>query len=179
VPRIARDRLLAAASSLPGAEALAAVVFVLERIEGAISAANALPPSVVSVHQDLYGPDEMAHTDGTGISVNLASLRIRALLSAVLVHDDPVAFGALVDLLLHEKAHVSLAGYVPRPNAEHGAGFYRKKDQLRRRLLEAIAAGEVTDPFRALGAARLDLSSTDLPSTEALAAVFSREPLAA
>jgi hypothetical protein len=179
VPRIAKDRLLAAASSLPGAEALAAVVSVLERIEGAISAANALPPSVVSVHQDLYGPDEMAHTDGTGISVNLASLRIRALLSAVLVYDDPVAFGALVDLLLHEKAHVSLAGYVPRPNAEHGAGFYRKKDQLRRRLLEAIADGEVADPFRALGAARLGLSSTDLPSPEALAAVFSREPLAA
>jgi hypothetical protein len=121
----------------------------------------------------------MAHTDGSGISVNLASVRIRALLSALLSHGDEGAFGALVDLVLHEKAHVSLAGYVPRSNAEHGAGFYRRKDQLRRRLLEAIAAGEVADPIRALDTARAGLASCELPTVEALAATFSPAPLAA
>jgi len=179
VPRVARDRLLEAAGALPGARALAAAVVVLERIDAAISAAVGLGPSTISVHQDLYGPDEMAHTDGSGISVNMASARIRALLSAVLRHDDEVAFGALVDLVLHEKAHVSLASYVPRAGAEHGAGFYRRKDQLRRRLLEAIAAGEVADPIRGLAMARQGLASCELPSVDALAAAFSPEPLAA
>jgi hypothetical protein len=179
VPRVARDRLLAAAAALPGARALAAALAVLERIDGAISAAAGLPPSTLSVHQDLYGPDEMAHTDGSGISVNLASARIRALLAAVISCDDPGAFGALVDLVLHEKAHVSLASYVPRASAEHGAGFYRRKDLLRRRLLEAIAAGEVPDPIRWLSVARHGLASCELPSIEALAAAFSPEPLAA
>ena len=179
VQRVARDRLLAVAAQLPGASALAAAVSILERIDGAVSASAGLTPSVLSVHQDLYGPDEMAHTDGSGISVNLASSRIRALLSAVLSFDDPTAFGALVDLLLHEKAHVSLASTVPRSNAEHGAGFYRRKDQLRRLLLEAIAAGAVTDPMHFLPVARLGLVSCELPSTEALAATFSPEPLAA
>jgi hypothetical protein len=184
VPRIARERLLTAIGVLEGARALCAVISVLERIDAAVSAAAGLGPSAISVHQDLYGPDEMAHTDGSGISVNLASTRIRALLSAALTHDDATAFAALVDLVLHEKAHVSLASYVPRANAEHGAGFYRRKDQLRRRLLEAIAAGEVPDPVRALTAARQGLASLgaaafELPSTEALARVFSQEPLAA
>jgi hypothetical protein len=179
VPRVPRDRLVAAAGELPGARALAAAVAILERIDGAISAAAGLAPSTISVHQDLYGPDEMAHTDGTGISLNLASVRIRALLSAVLTQSDPAAFAALVDLVLHEKAHVALASFVPRSNAEHGAGFYRRKDQLRRRLLEAIAAGEVTDPMRFVGIARHGLASCELPSTEALAAAFSPEPLAA
>jgi hypothetical protein len=95
------------------------------------------------------------------------------------VSDDPTAFGALVDLVLHEKAHVSLASFVPRSNAEHGAGFYRRKDQLRRRLLESIAAGEVPDPILFVPLARHDLTSCELPSTEALAAAFSSEPLAA
>jgi hypothetical protein len=179
VPRLARERLLAAAAELPGARALAAAITILERIDGAVSAAVGLPPSSLSVHQDLYGPDEMAHTDGAGISVNLASARIRALLGGVLTSDDPTAFGALVDLVLHEKAHVSLASFVPRSNAEHGAGFYRRKDQLRRRLLEAIAAGEVPDPILFVPLARHDLTSCELPSTEALAAAFSPEPLAA
>ena len=134
---------------------------------------------MLSVHQDLYGPDEMAHTDGSGISVNLASARIRALLAAVLSCEDLVAFGALVDLVLHEKAHVSLASFVPRANAEHGAGFYRRKDQLRRRVLEAIAAGDVADPALFLPIIREGLSSTVLPSVDALAAAFSQAPLAA
>jgi hypothetical protein len=177
VPRLARERLLAA--EMPWARALAAVLVILERIDGAISAAAGLAPSVLSVHQNLYGPDEMAHTDGTGISVNLASVRMRALLSAVLVREDPSAFGALVDLVLHEKAHVSLASSVPRANAEHGAAFYRRKDQLRRRLLEGIASGHVPDPFRALALARHGLASYDLPTPEALAAAFNPEPLAA
>jgi hypothetical protein len=177
VPRITRDRVIAA--GLDGAPALSAAVTILERIDAAISAAAGIIPSVLSVHQDLYGPDEMAHTDGSGISVNLASLRIRALLTAVIADDDPVAFGALVDLVLHEKAHVSLASYVPRANAEHGACFYRRKDQLRRRLLEAIAAGEIADPALFLPAIREGLASTTLPSVDALAAVFSQAPLAA
>jgi hypothetical protein len=179
VPRVLRDRLVAASGELPGARALAAAMAILERIDGAVSAAAGLGTSPISVHQDLYGPDEMAHTDGAGISVNLASIRIRALLYAVLAADDATAFGALVDLILHEKAHVALASYVPRSNAEHGAGFYRRKDQLRRRLLEAIASGEVADPMRFVPIARHGLASCELPSTEALAAAFSPEPLAA
>jgi hypothetical protein len=169
--RVSRAELLAAAD-LPGVPALAGVLGVLERIDAAISAASSLATSAVSVHQDLYGPDEMAHTDGTGISVNLASPRIRALLGAVLSGDDATAFGALVDLLLHEKAHVSLAGFVPRSCAEHGVSFYRRKDQLRARLLDAIASGDVLDPCRLLPAARRGLASVDLPSTEVLAGRF-------
>jgi hypothetical protein len=34
--------------------------------------------------------------------VNLASTRVRALLVSVLQRDDTAAFGALVDLVLHE-----------------------------------------------------------------------------
>src|SRR5205823_5940520 len=113
-----------------------------------------LAPSPISVHQDLYGPDEMAHTDGSGISVNLGSMRVRVLLTAVIGRGDPIAFAALIDLLLHEKAHVSLASYVPRANAEHGTTFYRRKDLLRRRLLDAIAAGNVVDPVRWLAPLR-------------------------
>ena len=179
VPRVLRDRLLAAAALVPGTRALAAALAVLERIDAAISDAAGLAPSALSVHQDLYGPDEMAHTDGSGISVNLASTRVRALLEATLAHEDPTAFGALVDLVLHEKAHVSLASFVPRSGAEHGAGFYRRKDQLRRRLLEAIAGGEVADPIRWLTVARHGLASCELPTIDALAAAFSPEPLAA
>jgi hypothetical protein len=120
----------------------------------------------------------MAHTDGAGISVNLAAARIRALLAAVLVREDHGAFAALVDLVLHEKAHVALASFVPRSCAEHGASFYRKKEQLRRRLLEAIAAGEVADPIAGLSALRASLGSCELPDPAALAAAFA-SPLAA
>src|SRR5262249_32091606 len=63
---VSRERLLDASAEIPGVLALAAAVTVLERIDAAISAAAALVPSTISIHQDLYGPDEMAHTDGTG-----------------------------------------------------------------------------------------------------------------
>jgi hypothetical protein len=176
--RVARDRLPEAAA-IPGVPALSAALVVLERIDIAVSLAAGLPSSVISVHQDLYGPDEMAHTDGAGISVNLASARIRALLGAVLAADDPAACAALVDLVLHEKAHVALASYVPRSCAEHGASFYRKKEQLRRRLLEAIASGEVPDPLAGLASVREGLTAVELPDPAALAAAFNPAPLAA
>ncbi len=152
---------------------------VLERIDGSISAASGLGPSVLSVHQDLYGPDEMAHTDGSASASTWPSIRIRALLSAVLTHEDPTAFGALVDLVLHEKAHVSLASYVPRANAEHGASFYGART--------SSAAGcsrpspPATCPIPSAGSPRCarGLASTELPSIDALAAAFSQEPLAA
>jgi hypothetical protein len=175
---VARDRLPEAAA-IPGVPALSAALVVLERIDIAVSLAAGLPSSVISVHQDLYGPDEMAHTDGAGISVNLASARIRALLGAVLAADDPAACAALVDLVLHEKAHVALASYVPRSCAEHGASFYRKKEQLRRRLLEAIASGEVPDPLAGLASVREGLTAVELPDPAALAAAFNPAPLAA
>jgi hypothetical protein len=178
MPRVARDRLLTA-PGIPGVPALCAALAVLERIDAAISAAAGLPASLVSAHQDLYGPDEMAHTDGSGISVNLGSARVRALLEALLGGDDPAAFGALVDLVLHEKAHVALASFVPRSCAEHGQSFYRKKEQLRRRLLEAIGEGSVPDPMGALGAIRAGLGSIALPDAVTLAAAFNPAPLAA
>src|SRR5262249_60079622 len=136
--------------------------------DATIARANGIAPSPISVHQDLYGPDEMAHTDGSGISVNLASPRVRVLLCAVLACDDAVAFSAVVDLLMHEKAHVALASFVPRATAEHGASFYRKKDALRRGLLEALATGEVPDPMRWVATVREGLASFALPPTELL-----------
>ncbi len=174
--RVDRETLLASAKAVPGVDALAAAMTVLEGIDAAISIAGELTPSPISVHQDLYGPDEMAHTDGSGISVNLASARVRALLVSVLQQDDPAAFGALVDLMLHEKTHVSLASYVPHANAEHGASFYRRKDLLRRRLLEAMARGSVGDPAAWLPAARRGLSSVGLPPPDLLAATFHAVP---
>lgn len=176
--RVSRAELLAG-PVIPGVRELAAAVFVLERIDAAISASAGLVPSSVSVHQDLYGPDEMAHTDGTGISVNVASTRVRALLEAVLAADDPIALAALCDLLVHEKSHVSLASYVPRSTAEHGASFYRRKDWLRRRFLDALAAGDVLDPMRWLAIARAGLHTTTLPGIEALAAAFRGDRAAA
>jgi hypothetical protein len=173
MPRVCRAELCTA-SDVPGVPALAAVLGVLEQIDASVSIASDLPTSVLSVHQDLYGPDEMAHTDGTGISVNVASPRIRALLVAVLDADDATAFGALVDLLLHEKAHVSLAGFIPRSCAEHGVSFYRRKDLLRARLLDAIARGDVPDPYRLLPAVRKGLAGTALPSPDALADRFAK-----
>jgi len=146
---------------------VAAAMVVLERIDAAIAQAAEIEPSPIWVHQDLYGPDEMAHTDGSGISVNLSSPRVRALLAAALVSDDPAALSALVDLMLHEKAHVSLASYVPRPQAEHGTSFYRRKEWLRRRLLYAIDTGVVADPMRWLLVARRGLDGVLLPSPEA------------
>jgi len=178
--RVDRETLLETAASVPGASTLASAMTVLEGIDAAISIAAELSPSPISVHQDLYGPDEMAHTDGSGISVNLASARVRALLVTVLSRDDAAAFGALVDLMLHEKTHVSLASFVPHANAEHGASFYRRKDLLRRRLLEAMARGTVGDPAAWLAAARRGLTSVDLPPPELLAARFHRgTPVAA
>ncbi|MDI3282502.1 ATP-binding protein [Polyangium sp. 15x6] len=174
--RIDRETLLVTAKDVPGVDALAAAMTVLEGIDAAISIAAELTPSPISVHQDLYGPDEMAHTDGSGISVNLASARVRALLVSVLQQDDPAAFGALVDLMLHEKTHVSLASYVPHANAEHGASFYRRKDLLRRRLLESMARGIVGDPASWLPAARRGLSSVALPAPDVLAATFQSVP---
>ncbi|MBK9266264.1 MAG: ATP-binding protein [Polyangiaceae bacterium] len=170
--RVDRETLLTSARGLRGVEAVASAMTILEGIDAAVSLAAEMAPSPISVHQDLYGPDEMAHTDGSGISVNLASGRVRALLISVLHQDDTAAFGALVDLVLHEKTHVSLASFVPHANAEHGASFYRRKDQLRRRLLEAVATGAVGDPIAWLRAARRGLTCIELPSPEALAAVF-------
>ena len=170
--RTTRAELVAAASHVPGVPALAAAITILERIDGAISLAAGVPVSPVSVHQDLFGPDEMAHTDGSGISVNLASARVRELLGAVLTSDDAAAFGALVDLMLHEKTHVSLASFVPRANAEHGASFYRRKDHIRRRLLEALACGAVADPIRWLAVARRGVGAPALPAPAALAEAF-------
>ncbi len=166
--RMSGARLAANADGLPGVDALVAALALLERIDAAIAQAAGLSPSPVSVHQDLYGPDEMAHTDGTGISVNVGSTRVRALLSAAL-GGDACAFGALVDLLLHEKSHVALASNVPRATAEHGATFYRQKDTLRRLLLEAIAEGRVLDPSAWLPGLRRNLASLELPLPEALA----------
>lgn len=172
MPRTSREALLKLAADVPGVRAVAAAMTVLERLDAAISEAADLPTSPIWVHQDLYGPDEMAHTDGSGISVNLASARVRALLTAVLVRDDPIAFSALIDLLLHEKTHVSLASYVPRPTAEHGTSFYRRKDWMRRRLLSAIASGAVMDPMRWLAVARRGLGSAALPSPVELSRVL-------
>jgi hypothetical protein len=169
---VCRQELLTTAAAVPGVRALAAAITVIERIDAAISAAAGLSPSRISVHQDLYGPDEMAHTDGAGISLNLSSPRVRALLTAALGSEDPVAVGALVDLVLHEKSHVSLASNIPRAAAEHGASFYRRKDLLRRSLLQALATGAVADPAAALAAARRGLPSVALPSPEALAFAF-------
>jgi Histidine kinase-, DNA gyrase B-, and HSP90-like ATPase len=170
--RTPRDVLLATAADVPGVRAVAAAMTIIERLDAAVSQAADLSPSPIWVHQDLYGPDEMAHTDGNGISVNLASQRVRALLTAVLESDDPVAFSALTDLLLHEKTHVSLASYVPRPAAEHGTSFYRRKDWLRRRLLSALSTGAVADPIGYLPVARRGLASGALPAPEALARAF-------
>ena len=61
---------------------------------------------------------------------------------------------------------------VPRSCAEHGVSFYRRNDHLRARLLDAIASGNVLDPYRLLPAARCGLASVDLPSTHALAGRF-------
>ncbi|WP_438023773.1 ATP-binding protein [Sorangium sp. So ce233] len=179
MPRTSRDALLKAAADVPGVRAVAAAMTVLERLEAAISESADLPTSPIWVHQDLYGPDEMAHTDGSGISVNLASSRVRALLTAVLLRDDAVAFTALTDLLLHEKTHVSLASYVPRPMAEHGTSFYRRKDWMRRRLLAAIASGAVADPIRWLAVARRGLASSALPAPEELSRAFQSAAAAA
>jgi hypothetical protein len=178
MPRVIGAALLSAASSVPGVGALAAAVTILERIDGAISLAAGLAPSPLSVHQDLYGPDEMAHTDGTGISINYASPRVRALLDAVLRADDMTAFSALVDLLIHEKTHVSLASYVPRAAAEHGTSFYRRKDLLRRQMLEAIDHGTVIDPIRWLPTIRRPLEGLALPDPSDLAMAFT-PPMAA
>ena len=180
VGRVGRAAVLAA-EGLPGARALAAAMEVLERIDGAISLSAGLSPSPISIHQDLYGREEMAHTDGAGISVNLGSPRVRALLSTLLTAAEGslhAALGSLVDLMLHEKAHVSLAGHTPRANAEHGVSFYRRKDALRRKLLEALAEGSILDPVRwALAARRpLDRALLDLPSMEALARAMSAQP---
>jgi hypothetical protein len=179
MPRVDRETLLAAARPVPGVEALAAAMTVLEGIDASISLAADLTPSPISVHQDLYGPDEMAHTDGSGISLNMASPRVRALLLSVLCDDDAAAFAALVDLMLHEKTHVSLASFVPHANAEHGASFYRRKDLLRRRLLEAMSSGAVGDPMMWLAAARRGLVSKALPAPEMLAATFNVPAVAA
>jgi hypothetical protein len=177
--RVSRTTLLTDAAGVPGIATLAAAITVLERVDGAISLAAGLAPSPISVHQDLYGPDEMAHTDGTGISVNFASPRVRALLGAVIGGEDATAFAALVDLLLHEKTHVSLATYVPRPAAEHGASFYRRKDLLRRRLLEGIANGGVVDPIRWLPSIRRPLVSVALPDPIDVATAFMPPSVAA
>lgn len=173
--RVDRETLVTTARGVCGVDAVASAMTILEGIDAAVSLSAEMAPSPISVHQDLYGPDEMAHTDGSGISVNLASTRIRALLVSVLQRDDTAGFGALVDLVLHEKTHVSLASFVPHANAEHGASFYRRKDQLRRRLLEAVAKGSVGDPISWLRAARRGLSKMELPAPEVLAAAFRRE----
>ncbi len=89
---------------------------------------------------------------------------------------DLVALGALVDLLLHEKAHVSLASALPPSIAEHGLSFYRRKDALRRLLLQALAAGTVADPIVHLPQIRRDLLGTSLPSPELLARAFAADP---
>ncbi len=170
--RVDRETLLGRARDVGGVEVVASAMTILEGIDAAISIAAEIAPSPISVHQDLYGPDEMAHTDGSGISVNLASGRVRALLVSVLHRDDAAAFGALVDLVVHEKTHVSLASYVPHANAEHGASFYRRKDLLRRRFLEAVAKGLVGDPISWLCAARRGLKRVELPAPEVLAAAF-------
>ncbi|WP_437314728.1 ATP-binding protein [Sorangium sp. So ce385] len=179
MPRTSRDALLSIAAEVPGVRAVAAAMTVIERLDAAISEAADLPTSPIWVHQDLYGPDEMAHTDGSGISVNIASSRVRTLLTAVLLRDDAAAFTALTDLLLHEKTHVSLASYVPRPTAEHGTSFYRRKDWMRRRLLAAIASGAVADPMRWLAVARRGLASAALPAPVELSRAFQSAAAAA
>jgi hypothetical protein len=172
---VGRDRL-AAGPAVTGIEAMVAAIDLLTQIDAAISAAAGLGPSLITVHQDLYGPDEMAHTDGAAISVNVASPRVRALLVAVLGAGDLVALGALVDLLLHEKAHVSLASAHPPSIAEHGLSFYRRKDALRRLLLQAITAGDVVDPVVHLPQIRRDLTGAGLPAPELLARAFPTDP---
>ena len=175
--RVTRDRLRTIA--LPGGPTLIAAIDLLQHIDAAVSAAAGLGPWVITVHQDLYGPDEMAHTDGSGISVNLGSVRIRCLLLSALSGDDDAAFGALVNLVLHEKAHVALACFVPRPNAEHGATFYRQKDVLRRCLLEALAKGTISNPAWVLPALRRQLGRVELPAPALLATALRHVTVAA
>jgi hypothetical protein len=166
---------LASGPAVTGLEVMVAAIDLLTQIDAAISASAGLGPSLITVHQDLYGPDEMAHTDGAAISVNVASPRVRALLAAVLGCGDLIALGALVDLLLHEKAHVSLASAHPPSIAEHGLSFYRRKDALRRLLLQAITAGAVIDPVVHLPQIRRDLTGAALPAPELLARAFHTE----
>lgn len=179
MPPTGRRDVLAAARRLPGSDALAAFMLVLEHVDKAIADAAGLSPSPISVHQNLYGADEMAHTDGNGISVNVASPRVRELARRTLSQADPIAFGALVDLVLHEKTHVALAGVTPRPNAEHGTSFYRKKDQLRRVLLEGLACRRVNDPAAWLPVLQRTLATRGLPSPEQLAEIFAPQQQAA
>lgn len=172
---VGRDRLVVG-PAIAGIEAMIAALDLLTQIDAAISASAGLIPSPITVHQDLYGPDEMAHTDGSAISVNVASPRVRALLVAVLGGGDLVALGALADLLLHEKAHVSLASALPPSIAEHGLSFYRRKDALRRLLLQAVASGTVVDPIVHLPQIRRDLIGAALPVPELLARAFPTPP---
>ncbi len=179
MPRIGRTEIAGCAASVVGTDALGFAMAMLERIDLAIATAGGLAPSPVSVHQDLYGPDEMAHTDGTGISLNFASARVRRLLDATIRRGNPVSFAALVDLMLHEKTHVSLATYAPRAAAEHGETFYRRKDLLRRKLLEAVARGSIVDPFAYLRSPAARPRDFALPDPASLSAAVAATRAAA
>ncbi len=158
--RIAKDRL----SERFGRSNLGRLLSALEQLDKIISDATDLPPVDIYIHHNLYGESEFAHVplrQPGYISVNLSNPRIRQLLVGVL-KKDRISTCAIFDLLLHEKAHLSLY-----PNKGHDIVFYYEKARIRRLATNRLLENKNRDPFR-----RSSFSNTWLPDARHIRGLF-------
>lgn len=129
---------------------MGALLGTLERFDRLLSEVAELPAVPVCFHSMLYGPTEFAHTPLTGhgyISINLAPGRVQDILDGVL-KNDRYSRRAIADLLVHEKAHLSLIHKKAMPKNPHGPEFYAEKHRLKHLLLDALEKNPRRDPFR-------------------------------
>jgi hypothetical protein len=130
---------------------LVTLMCALEQLDGVVSRAAKLPAAEIRVHGYLYGKDEYAHTpkpphSGSYVSFNVGQVRVREIFQGVF-WKDKTAVQVLVDLYLHEKAHVSCF-FVNEQHEGHDAQFYAHKCYLKNCLIDAIRANSNVDPFR-------------------------------
>lgn len=142
----------------------------LEQIDIVVSLAADMKPASVAFHHWGYGLDEYAHAPEQSppefISLNLGNGRVRRILTGVMQRNS-VAQCAIVDLMMHEKAHLALPGKKPKDEV-HNQEFYGMKARLKTLFIKAVRERRKRDPFR-----RIRFKNTHLPTLSEITAAFS------
>lgn len=127
---------------------LARVVAAAQELEHLLARSLTEKPIGFFLHSWLYGKDELAHAPmekPTFVSLNLGHERVRQILARTAVGDRDALF-CLVDLFVHERAHVTQSRSGKAPG--HEADFYETKGRIKGALVRALVENPNNDPFR-------------------------------
>jgi len=124
------------------AQEYAALLGFLVKVDTMISGSNKVETNPIMFH---YYPktlsDDVAHTDGNGISFNTSDPLLRKALQEVRDGKlERMTLLMLMDILIHEKAHSTMKWFTGRA---HGPGYYEAKSRLKIRFLNHLMRNDI------------------------------------